>query len=441
MTPLRAKKVVVAIVQDAQGRFLVHFNPKWSGYAFPMKDLDEGDVVLGSAAIQALADDLGCALPKARAEELEYLGRFGTSGRTGEDTEYEYWLYAVDLGQPLDHQAAAAGKPRAPLFLDFAALTSRTDLTWPTRDIVGEFVENQEAVLAVISRPGEQETEFLLLWNSNYGGWFFPTQRVKTEVKPEQVAVATVRADLDYRGPATAVWRGEVLDVHYSNRFQRDRRFRFHVCEVQLPEVDLHQPRGLLEQALARRGKQFCWLPGSRLSDGTTPVSPTMPAVRPSVLGLIPARTLNPFLRRSEGGIALFQRVMAGQRQWLAQWNDKWGAFFFVGGHREDSETFRQCVVREIAEELDLSQADFTVAAQPAHHLEYRAQSRSAGELTAYVMELFDAQLAAPALEAVEREARNRWLSEEEIHRLEAHDGRPISTTMLLLLSLAGRLQ
>ena len=202
------------------------------------------------------------------------------------------------------------------------------------------------------------------MWNHNYDGYFFPTQRVKSEVKPEQVAVATIRDNLDYRGPASAVWKGEVPDVHFSSRFQRDRRFRFHVCEVLLPEVDLHQPCGLLEQALTRRGRHFLWVPASRLSDPSIPLSPTMPAVRPTVLGVIPSRTLNPFIRLSEGGIALFQRAVRGKRQWLAQWNENWQAFFFVGGHRQESETFRQCVIREIEEELDLAGSDFTVAAK-----------------------------------------------------------------------------
>ena len=268
-------------------------------------------------------------------------------------------------------------KENPPIFLSYAELTSRTDLTWSSTHIVREFVGDQEAVLAVVSRAGEKETEFLLVWNNNYSGYFFPTQRVKTEVKPEQVAVATIRGDLGYGGPATAVGRGEVPDIHFSNRFLRDRRFRFNVCEVQLPEVDLHQPRSLLEQALADGGKQFLWLPGSRLNDPTIQFSPTMPAVRLSVLGLILPQTFAEPLRRSEGGIALIQRTVAGKREWLAQWNENWRAFFFIGGHRREDETFRECVVREIEEELGLAVSEFTVALQPAHHLEYRARLRS----------------------------------------------------------------
>jgi len=61
-----------------------------------------------------------------------------------------------------------------------------------------EFVESQEAVLAVVTRAGERETEFLLVEHAGYGGYFFPTQRVKTEVKPAAIAKGTVRSDLGY---------------------------------------------------------------------------------------------------------------------------------------------------------------------------------------------------------------------------------------------------
>jgi hypothetical protein len=166
-----------------------------------------------------------------------------------------------------------------------------------------------------------------------------------------------------------------------------------------------------------------------------------MPAVRQTVLGLIPPQTITEPLRRSEGGIALFQRTLGGKTQWLAQWNEGWRAFFFIGGHRRNGETFRECVVREIGEELGPTASDCRVATRPAHHLEYLARSNSADELTAYTMELFETQLAPQTLAAVEQDTQNRWLTEEEIRRLEAHDARPVSVTMLLLLSLAGRIK
>ena len=437
---MREKRVIVAVVQDTQGRFLVHFNPKWGGYAFPMKDLDDGGDILGSVAIQAVENDLGCRLANARAEELEYLGRVGRSGTTSDETQYEYWVYAVDPGEPLDLMATSRWNENPPMFLDYAQLTSRTDLTWSSTDIVRAFVENQEAVLAVIPRPGDKETEFLLVWNNNYNGYFFPTQRVKTEVKPEQAAKAIIRSDLDYRGPATAVWRGEVPDIHFSNRFLRDRPFRFHVCEVQLPEIDLHQPRNPLEQALVQRGRKFLWLPGSQLGNPSIQFSPTMAAVRQTVLGAIKPQVLTQPLRRSEGGIALIERTVGGKREWLAQWNENWGAFFFVAGHRHPGETFRECVVREIEEELGLTSQECPVATSPVYHREYRAPSRSAGELTAYTMELFDAQPTPDALRKIAGDPMNKWLDEAEIRRIEAHDGRAVSVSMLMLLAMIGRI-
>ena len=436
---MREQRVVVAVVQDGDGRFLVTYNAKWNGYAFPMIDARDDADLLGASAVRALEHDLGCQLPRARAVELEYFSQFGISGRTGEETQYEYWLFAVEPGQTLDLAAAPNWNNNPPMFLTFDDLSRRTDLTTSTSSLVRDVVEAQAAVLAIITRAGERETEFLVVWNDNYGGYFFPVQRLKSETKPERVARATVRSDLGYRGPATATWLGEVPDVHFSQRFQHDRRYRFHLCNVRLAEVDLHQPHGPLEQALTRRGKKFLWLPGSSLLDNpsTLTFSPTLAAVRQSVLGAVPAWILPEPLRRSEGGLALIEQTVNGRKQWLAQWNQNWGAFFLVGGHRQDGESFRDCVIREIEEELGLAASDFRVDSAPAHHLEYRALSGSAGELTDYTLELFETHLTAAALDGVRDDPMNKWLTEDEIHQLEAHDGRSISTTVLTLLLAA----
>src|SRR5437899_12852391 len=97
--------------------------------------------------------------------------------------------------------------------------------------------------------------------------------------------------------------------------------------------------------------------------------------------------------RRSERAAALIREAKG--RRWLARWNAKWGAYHLVAGHRLPDESFRDCIRRELNEELGLRDpSDFTVAGEPAARLEYSAYSRSAGVETAYVMELFDVRLA-----------------------------------------------
>ena len=69
--------------------------------------------------------------------------------------------------------------------------------------------------------------------------------------------------------------------------------------------------------------------------------------------------------------IALIQRNQHGQRQWLAQWNTSWQRYSFVGGHKRLDESFRQCVIREIGEELQLAEgSEFLVADEPRNGFE-----------------------------------------------------------------------
>jgi len=437
---MREQNVVVAVVQDQQGRFLVTYNEKWSGYSFPLQDFDPNSEVMATVAVEALERDLHCRLPKAKAEELEYLGKFGRSERTGEETWYDYWLFEIDVGQPLDLAHATQGASHPPLFLAGNALLSRTDLTWSTPVLAREFLDNQDAVLTVITRPGLTETEYLVVWHQHYQGFFFPSARIMSEHKPEQVATRLVRAEFGYRGPVVAQWRGEALDVHFSGRVLRNRSFHFHVCQVDVPDIDLQQPFNPLELALQARGKRWHWLTAGQLADGTLRYTSTMAAVRPMVVGLIPPTARCKPSRQSEGGLALIERTVVGQKQWLAQWNDRWQALFFVGGHREAGESFRECLIREVQEELGLKADDFTVDTDAVYRLQYEAVSLSAGCDTSYHQEFFRVAIKPSPLSRVEQRRENVWLTELEILRLEAFDSRQISVTMLSLLLMSRQL-
>ena len=146
-------------------------------------------------------------------------------------------------------------------------------------------------------------------------------------------------------------------------------------------------------------------------------------------------------MRTSIAAMALIRKEEGGQTLWLAQWNSRWRRFHLVGGHRESGESFRECVVREIEEELGLRDgAGVAVAAEPTAHVEFVAFSEGQREETAYTMELFDAELTtAAAREKVDAAEENRWLSESEIRLGLCKDGRPISPTLeRLLAKIAG---
>jgi 8-oxo-dGTP pyrophosphatase MutT (NUDIX family) len=145
-------------------------------------------------------------------------------------------------------------------------------------------------------------------------------------------------------------------------------------------------------------------------------------------------------MRTSVAAFALFRRAApTGRVEYLAQWNDGWHAFHFVGGHKLDDESFRDCCVREVAEELGLIEGrDFRVAPERRSHLRYIYWSERAQTDTAYTVELFDAELLSPAVASVESDANNRWLTESDIRAGRCRDGKAVSATMLRILSLAG---
>lgn len=136
-------------------------------------------------------------------------------------------------------------------------------------------------------------------------------------------------------------------------------------------------------------------------------------------------------MRQSIASIALIRREVEGQTLWLAQWNEGWQAFNFVGGHKRSDETFRECLVREIDEELGLHDGrEIFAPSAPLQHLEYTDVSHRTGEETAYVVELFDvALIGSEVLPIIDANPANRWLSECEIMAEKCADGRPISPT------------
>ena len=421
---MRIKKIAVAMVVD-DGKFLLVHNKKWGGFNFPMTELDKNRPPLGSKAISALESELGVRLQKATARELEYLGQYGISDRSGEDAIYEYWLYEVAPGEPLQIEDAISTTS-----LTLEEIVDLAGGTWSAKAIANELLNNREVAVAVVSRLGIEETEYLVIKNANYGGYFFPSMRRKTETAPETVAEKLFRDDIGYTGAVESSWKAEVEDVHYSHRFQADTQFRFHICDVRFPELDIHMPFNSLERKLRDRDIEWKWVTADELG-ATGGYSETIKALKNQLLASVPSEIRSEPLPISEGGIALITREVNGETEYLAQWNDKWKAFFFVGGHREDGESFRQCVIREVCEELEVEEDSFEISQEPIRELDYLAISNRTRGLISYKHEIFKVGIENITLAL---NLKNLWLTQNEIFNGEANDGRPVSQTTSLVL-------
>jgi len=145
-------------------------------------------------------------------------------------------------------------------------------------------------------------------------------------------------------------------------------------------------------------------------------------------------------MRTSEAGLALFKRLKEGGAvEYLTQWNENWQMFSLIGGHVEAGESFHQCCVREVAEELELTpEVDFSLGSDPLlPQREYTAMSKPAGVETRYRVELYSGELLTEkAALKVDTNPANRWLSETEILNEAAADGKPISSQVKMVFQL-----
>lgn len=253
---LRHKTVAVAVIYDPNHGFLLWNNPRWGGYAFPMRHLEPGDRPEQAALDAVASQDFPLSLPHATARPLECLGAFGRSEGVHVDTYYDYHVIEIDPGQPLD---PAALDPNV-CFFPYHRIQAANMVTWPTRVIATSLVESQEVVIAVIWRRTARGLEFLLVHKRGHG-YFFPSIRRKTHGPLEGMAEQAVRFDTGYDGPITAEYAGDDVDRHDSTRFHAgQRRYRYYVCAIQVPKVDLQLPNNPLAKSLndfetAQRGR------------------------------------------------------------------------------------------------------------------------------------------------------------------------------------------
>lgn len=136
--------------------------------------------------------------------------------------------------------------------------------------------------------------------------------------------------------------------------------------------------------------------------------------------------------RQSLGAAAVVCRQSGLQLVWLARWNKNWQCYYLVGGHKHEGESFRECLTREIREELGLEEGkECVISPRPCRRLEYDQWSESARAETHYCIELFAVKLGADTEVTLPKSRREvRWLSREEIQSRRCVDGQPVSPTM-----------
>lgn len=140
-------------------------------------------------------------------------------------------------------------------------------------------------------------------------------------------------------------------------------------------------------------------------------------------------------MRISEAGLACITRIGPnGDVEYLTQWSETWKMFSLIGGHVEPGESYRECVTREIEEELALSRDEFRVG-ESLGRIEYEAFSHGSGQTTQYRVELFAVQVLGKVSEA----PTNRWLNEREIATMFTSDGLPISEQVYRVLKTVFR--
>ena len=144
-------------------------------------------------------------------------------------------------------------------------------------------------------------------------------------------------------------------------------------------------------------------------------------------------------MRQSEASVALFRRSVDGESQWLLRWNRQWERYSFIGGHREAGETPRECLVREIEEELGFRhRREYSIIRKYSLPVEFEAWSESAKEQTHYRFFLFDVELADTGVAA--SDPKLRWATLPEIEACQCQDERRIGEVVKRLVAESARL-
>lgn len=131
-------------------------------------------------------------------------------------------------------------------------------------------------------------------------------------------------------------------------------------------------------------------------------------------------------MRTSQAALAIITRVSSfGQTEYLSQWNNAWQAYSLIGGHVEEEETFQQCCIREVAEELECDEQTITATPYPYATLRFREFSRAAKVETDYHWQVFIVRVSDTTLQQLPADCA--WVGADRIRARFTTDGKPIA--------------
>ncbi len=139
------------------------------------------------------------------------------------------------------------------------------------------------------------------------------------------------------------------------------------------------------------------------------------------------------------GSIGMIRHPDQMEKLWLSIWDDRDQHYDFVFAEKIESDSFRECLDREIAWVLPLERKrDYLISSMARLHLEIALQLSSNSQPTSHVLELFVVDLYGKrALQAIDNNSSVRWLTTPEILSGITKGGQPISPRLVSLLRRA----
>jgi hypothetical protein len=261
----RSRATATVTRRRGSGKFVVAFNRRWGGYAFPTRPFSptpglsvrEQRAEACRAARRAFRDDVGPALGESAAHWMDQFEVAGTSGRTRTRALYVYEVCVVD---------PAGAVPQGP-FGGLVGLLSRKEIldsaphepgdqqrcvTWTTWRVLHDLLERQHAAAAVVCRRVGGTREFLMTLNRDLR-WFFPARRMAADDDPRRVVALEFTVGAGLLG-GLQVEDGLTFDVTQATGplGQRDYTFHLHPVRFALDPV-AHGDR--VRDALGRPGQ------------------------------------------------------------------------------------------------------------------------------------------------------------------------------------------